>query len=121
MNEKNRQTYYGALNLCEPDLIISEYKKGDGEYTVDFVNKLIQKNPTQKILIFWDGAAYHQGKLMQEFLSKTNTGLEKKDWQVTCHLFAPYAPEENPIESVWLQVKSACQALLSFLQEFSNH
>ncbi len=54
-NYKDRQTYYGALNLLEPDLILEKYTKG----------------------------------------------LAKSEWQITCELFAPYAPEENPLEAIW--------------------
>ena len=31
-NYKDRQTYYGALNLLEPDLILETYSTGNGEY-----------------------------------------------------------------------------------------
>jgi transposase len=119
INEKNRQTYYGALNLMTKELILGEYQKGNGESTVDFLRKLIQKNPYQKILIFWDGAAYHKGELMREFLRELNADLSQKDWTVTCHLFAPYAPEENPIEAVWLQLKSLLRRCHRFCKNFS--
>ncbi len=79
-NEKNRQTYYGALNLVNQELIIGEYPKRDGQHTVDFVKKLIQKTPQQKIIIFWDGATYHKGELMREFLKQINGNLPQKDW-----------------------------------------
>jgi len=36
-NYKDRQTYYGALNLLEPDLILEKYSTGNGENTVKFV------------------------------------------------------------------------------------
>ncbi len=65
----------------------------------------MEKNPQQRIIIFGDGAAYHKGELMREFLSQVNGDLPREEWQVTCHLLAPYAPEENPIEAVWLQLK----------------
>lgn len=119
INEKNRQTYYGALNLMTKELITGEYKKGDGESTVDFLSQLIKKSPAQKIIIFWDGATYHKGELMREFLSELNTDLDKKDWQVTCHLFAPYAPEENPLEAVWLQLKNLLRRCYRFCKNFS--
>ena len=51
-NEKNRQTYYGALNLANPELILEKYPKGNGEYTVDFVKQLMAKNPGKKLLLF---------------------------------------------------------------------
>ncbi len=34
---------------------------------------------------------------MRQLLTEVNSGLEPKEWKVTCHLFAPYAPEQNPI------------------------
>ncbi|MDO9152990.1 MAG: hypothetical protein Q7U47_04665, partial [Paludibacter sp.] len=27
-------------------------------------------------------------------------------WQITCELFAPNAPEQNPVEDIWLQGKN---------------
>lgn len=119
MNEKNHQTYYGALNLITQELILGEYKKGNGESTVDFVSQLIKKNPSQKLLIFWDNSTYHKGELMQEFLQEVNGDLSKKDWQVTCHLLAPYAPEENPIEAVWLSLKNLIRRCYRFCKNFT--
>lgn len=43
---------------------------------------------------------------MPNFLGKQNEGLAKSEWKITCELFAPYAPEENPVEAIWFQLKS---------------
>ena len=43
---------------------------------------------------------------MQAFLGQINAGLEEKDWKVTCIVFAPNAPEQNPVEDVWLRGKN---------------
>lgn len=118
-NEKNRQTYYGALNLSDPELILEKYPKGNGEYTVDFVKQLIAQNPGKQLMLFWDGAAYHRGEKMQNFLAEVNQGLDPNNWKVTCHLFAPYAPEENPIEAVWLQLKNLLRRCYRFCKNFS--
>jgi len=40
------------------------------------------------------------------YLSQANQGLEEKDWNVTCLPFAPNAPDQNPVEDVWLQGKN---------------
>jgi transposase len=119
INEKNRQTYYGALDLFQDELIVSESEKGDGDCTVDFIKKLIARNPTHQIIIFWDGAAYHKGEKMRQLLTEVNSGLEPNKWKVTCHLFAPYAPEENPIEAVWLQLKTLLRRCYRFCKNFS--
>lgn len=35
-----------------------------------------------------------------------NQGLEAKDWKVTCIALAPNAPDQNPVEDVWLKGKN---------------
>lgn len=40
-NEKNRQTYYGALNLTNSDLILRAYPQGNGESTLSYREKLL--------------------------------------------------------------------------------
>jgi len=42
-NYKDRQTYYGALNLLDPHLILEKYSTGNGENTVKFVENLQKK------------------------------------------------------------------------------
>jgi hypothetical protein len=42
-NYKDRQTYYGALNWLEPDLILEKYSTENGENTVKFVENLQKK------------------------------------------------------------------------------
>lgn len=118
-NEKNRQTYYGALELTNQELIVRAYESGNGESTVKFIQELINLNPERKIVIFWDGATYHKGELMRELLKKVNQDLGQEDWKVTCHLFAPYAPEENPIEAVWLSLKNLLRRCYRFCKNFS--
>jgi transposase len=118
LNPKNRQTYYGALDLVNHELITEEYKQGNGDCTVDFLKKLIKKNPDKRIIIFWDGASYHRGELMQNFLAEVNGGLDPEEWKITCYLFAPYAPEENPIEAIWLSLKSLLRRCYRFCKNF---
>ena len=43
---------------------------------------------------------------MKQLLRKYNQGLSDKEWLITCERFAPYAPEGNPVEAIWLQVKN---------------
>jgi hypothetical protein len=47
-NYKDRQTYYGALNLLEPDLILEKYSTGNGENTVKFVENLHTQKSGEK-------------------------------------------------------------------------
>ena len=104
-NEKQRQTYYGALKLCSGQTLVRAYPTADSAQTVHFVKYLRQQNPEQRLVIAWDGASYHRFAEMQEYLAGVNDGLPEDEWPVTCVLFAPYAPEQNPMEDVWLRGK----------------
>ena len=54
----------------------------------------------------WDGAGYHSSDEVKEFLASVNDCHEPNHWQTTCIRFAPNAPEQNPVEDVWLQTKN---------------
>ena len=49
-NEKNRQTYFGALNYQTHKFTIEACPAGNGESTVKFVKNLQRKYPNQKIV-----------------------------------------------------------------------
>ncbi|MEQ8999632.1 MAG: IS630 family transposase, partial [Coleofasciculus sp. B1-GNL1-01] len=105
-NEKERQTYYGALDYQTKEFMVKEYKSGNSENTIDFIEYLQRQRPGKKLSIFWDGATYHDSKQFREYLTKINQGLSEEDWLITCTKFAPNAPEQNPVEDIWLQVKT---------------
>jgi hypothetical protein len=42
---------------------------------------------------------------MRQFLTEVNSGLEPNEWKVTCHLFAPYAPEETLLKPFGYNLK----------------
>jgi hypothetical protein len=44
-------------------------------------------------------------KAMPEYLLSIKAGAPPEEWQVTCLLFAPNAPELNPVEDIWLFAK----------------
>lgn len=107
MNEKHSQTFYGALDLFSQEFHLKEYNWADMTNTVDFLKWLMEKYPkAERIFIVWDGASFHRGKLVQEFLQQVNAGLKESKWKIHCLLFAPNAPEQNPVEDCWLQGKN---------------
>ena len=55
---------------------------------------------------------------MKKFLAEINGELKPEEWQITCHLFAPYAPEENPIEAIWLSLKNLLRRCYRFCKSF---
>ena len=105
-NIKQRQTYYGALNLYNRDFVLMPHDAGNEENTVAFIKHLQDLNPGKKLILIWDGASYHRSEAVQVYLKKMNEDLEEQEWKVTCLLFAPHAPEQNPVEDVWLRGKN---------------
>lgn len=105
-NIKERQTYYGVLDLYNKDFFVKPFDQGNGKNTVSFIQCLQSLHPDKKLIFIWDGASYHRCDEVRYYLSKINNGLEEKDWKVTCLLFAPNAPDQNPVENVWLKGKN---------------
>jgi transposase len=105
-NEKDHQTYYGALNYQTQELTVQAYPAGNGESTIEFVKHLQTRYGKAKIILIWDGASYHRFGDFRDYLATINDGIAPEDWPVTCVLFAPNAPKQNPIEDVWLQTKN---------------
>ena len=105
-NERERQTYYGAVNLASREFHLQAFCAGNGENTVAYLNWLRKVYEGKKLLLLWDGASYHRDAQCQAFLAEVNQGLEEKDWRVTLMRFAPNAPEQNPVEDIWLAGKN---------------
>ena len=110
-NEKQRQTYYGALDYQTHEFIVQEYSSGNSENTVNFIKHLQKQRPGKRLAIFWDGASYHKSQEVKEYLKEVNGELSEDKWLVHCTTFAPNAPEQNPVEDIWLQTKN-------FLRQF---
>lgn len=118
-NFRQRQTYYGVIEHLSGETTVRAYPSGDGVSTVAFVEFLRQKYVGKRLLIIWDGATYHKGAEMVEYLTKVNDGLSAADWCVTCVLFAPNAPEQNPIEDIWLKGKQFIRKNWQLCNRFS--
>jgi len=105
-NQRERQTYYGAIEPLSGEVTALLTEAGNGYWTCIFVEYLRQHYAGKRLIICWDGASYHRGSEMQEYLEAVNLGYPPDDWPVTCIRFAPNAPQQNPIEDVWLHAKT---------------
>lgn len=104
-NQKQKQTYFGALDCLTGKTLLKAYQTGNTEYTLAFVKFLLETYPDQQLTLLWDGATYHRSAELRNFLAEVNQGLSPAQWKITCIQLAPYAPEQNPIEDVWHQAK----------------
>ena len=95
-NQREMQTYFGALNYQTKEFFVREYEAGISKNTVAFVKFLQNLNKGAKILIFWDGASYHKYGEMRDDLCLVNQNLEKSEGLIICELFAPNALLAKP-------------------------
>ncbi len=111
---RERQTYYGGLDYLTKSFIVHEYGAGNEKHTLEFLNYLQSLyEESTRLIIIWDGASYHRSNKVREFLADVNAGLPADAWKITCIQLAPYAPEQNPVEDIWLQAKL-------FIRKFSR-
>lgn len=76
-NQRERQTYFGALNYQTKEFFLREYEAGNSKNIVAFVKSLQNLNKEAKILIFWDGASYHKYGEMRDDLGLVNQDARK--------------------------------------------
>ncbi len=57
-------------------------------------------------MLIWDGASYHRFGEFREYLAQVNQDKLPDNLEITCILFSPNAPQQNPAEDIWLQGKN---------------
>ena len=119
-NTRQRQTYYGALNILTKALHVHAYDKGNGQNTVSYIESLQTLYPGKQLWLLWDNASYHCYGAMQEFLATVNRGVPEEQWQITCLPFATDAPEQNPMEDIWLKGKNFLRKNFTRNKTFEN-
>lgn len=120
VNQKERQTYYGALDYRSKEFIVKGYDTANTKSTIDFLAYLQKKRKGQKIAVIWDGASYHGSHEFKDYLSQVNQDLDAQDWQITCLKFAPNAPEQDPVEDIWLQTKNFVRSFYHLCYSFKS-
>ncbi len=118
LNKRERQTYYGAVKFLTGEFHIAPYNKGNGGNTVHYVKTIQKVFKNKKIMLIWDGASYHRYSAMKEYLQQINKDLPPEEWTTTCVLFAPNAPEQNPVEDIWLQGKTYLRKYFQITKHF---
>ncbi|NJN39021.1 MAG: IS630 family transposase, partial [Acaryochloridaceae cyanobacterium CSU_3_4] len=100
---RDRQTYYEALDYLTKRLSSMSMNEAIKIHTICLL-KYLQScpEPQTRLLILSDGASYHRSAKVKTFLVQVNGGLPPQDWKITCIRLAPNAPEQNPVEDIWL-------------------
>lgn len=92
-NKKEARSVYGFLNIKTGKDHAFKTDWQNMHITVEVLQKLRLIYPTQKLLLLWDGAGWHRGSKVTEFI--------KKDSNIDLIYFPKYSPEEDPQEHVW--------------------
>ena len=101
--KKEGKSYYGALNVTTGKCHLMEFERQVSANTVAFLKGLEKAYKGKKVLLLWDGAPWHRGKVKQYLKQK------HKKFQLHIEYFPPYWPKLNPQERVWKQAKQqAC-------------
>lgn len=117
---RERQTYYGALDYLTKRFVVQEYSAGNEDNTVAFMQYLQScYQASTRLIIVWDGATYHRSAMVRAFLAQVNGSLVPDEWKITCVRLAPNAPEQNPVEDVWLQAKRFIRKFARLCQKFT--
>lgn len=119
--KREGRSFYGALEVGTGQCHLREIVgKQVSERTVEFLEFLESLYPGKRILLLWDGAPWHRGKV-KEYLKRKN-----KHFWIELLYFPPYSPDLNPQEHVWKSAKRyACHnseaSFLDKLDKFSKY
>lgn len=116
-NERERQTYYGALNMQTGEVIVADYPTANTVSTIVFLEQLRAHYPEKSLVVLWDNVSYHRSLEIQNYLANINYNTNESNRNIHCINFAPHAPEQNPIETVWLKAK---QKIRTYFHECST-
>ena len=98
--KREGRSFYGALNVRTGQCHLQEIVgKQVSERTVEFLESLEQTYAGKRVLLLWDGAPWHRGKV-KEYLKRKN-----KPFWIELLYFPPYSPDLNPQEQVWKSAK----------------
>jgi transposase len=69
------------------------------EKLIDFLGQLEKQLPGYKVILIWDGLPSHRSRPMSQYLQQQ----QQQSWLSVVRLPA-YAPELNPVESLWANI-----------------
>jgi len=97
-NTRKHKSIYGFLSLKDGKEFAFKSDRQTNEISAKFLDKVLDYYEGKKVILFWDNAPWHRGEFMKICFSKRNNFLAIN--------FPPYAPDENPQEHVWKDVRA---------------
>jgi transposase len=97
--QRDKVNFYGTLDLHTGQEIVLRSEEMNAEVSVRHLEQILTTFPERPIVLFWDRATWHKGKIVQQFL-EAHPRLEVVYFPVG-------APELNPQEHVWKATRQA--------------
>lgn len=119
-NIREKQTYYGAVNLLNGRTSLFPAETANGANTVAFLKWLRWRHQCRPMICVWDRARYHWCEEVKTYLRSLNGTRSESERALHLMQFAPYAPEQNPIEDVWLAGKRQVRSQWDRLNTFAD-
>jgi len=95
-NKKNT-SLYGFLDVQTGEETAYQAEMQNSKNTIIALKKLAEKYAGKRIVLFWDNASWHKSEKIRDYLKTTI--------QFKLYNFPPYAPDLNPQEHVWKEMK----------------
>jgi len=95
--------FYGVVDVLEGKVYTERYPKEISEHTISFLESVLART-TGRVLLIWDQARWHTSGAVTDW-------IEQQD-RLDVLLLPPRAPETNPIEDLWREMKRAVAACL---------
>ncbi len=96
-------TFCGTLDLTSGTTHVRAYDKGRSDYTIQYLESLLQAT-TGEVLLIWDQAKWHTSKKVRKWLDKHD--------RIETHLLPVRSPDTNPMEDLWRELKEQVAACL---------
>lgn len=102
---------YGAVSVADGDLDTLILPHVNGECMQIFIDEVASRHPDDRIVMVFDGAGWHKSKSL------------KIPGNMRLVSLPPYAPELNPVEHIWddLREKSFHNRVFDSLDGLENH
>ncbi len=87
-----RVSFYGLYVYNEGQVRLWPYPRANGCHTIDVLRRLRAEIPERKLIVLWDGAAYHRANAVREAASALSIELIR---------LPGYSPDLMPVEALW--------------------
>lgn len=89
---KAKVSFYGLYLYNEAQVRIWDYERANGDHTCDVLRRLRREFPDRRLLVIWDGAAYHRSRAVQAVADSLGIELLR---------LPAYSPDFMPVEPLW--------------------